>query len=86
MFTVYTAKLCVNCVCSINFTQKCDKAETIVLDGETLTSDVLLYIGYGSAHIALTDAAWDRVRSSRKVVDDGLASGTGMLASYKHGK
>jgi len=46
------------------------------LDGNTLEISTLVHLGYQKVktHIALTDEAWERVRSARQVIDDIVES------------
>lgn len=48
--------------------------DQIVVDGNTLTIDGLMSIG-PKTQLLLSDAAWEAVRKSRKVVDDIVSEG-----------
>ncbi len=53
----------------------------IMLDGNSLDCGTLLRIGEGVYQIALSDESWARIRNSRKLVDDILKSGKGIIFS-----
>eukprot|EP01029_Cantina_marsupialis_P011659 TRINITY_DN2593_c0_g2_i2.p1 TRINITY_DN2593_c0_g2~~TRINITY_DN2593_c0_g2_i2.p1 ORF type:complete len:550 (+),score=231.89 TRINITY_DN2593_c0_g2_i2:109-1758(+) len=49
--------------------------ETIFLDGESLTPDILVELATGKYHIDLTEEAWKKVAEGRTVVDEILRRG-----------
>ena len=52
-----------------------DDATRLLLDGQSLTVERLVTAAAAHVHVDLTDAAWDRVRQGRAVIDEILASG-----------
>eukprot|EP00299_Pterocystis_sp_00344_P015056 c7501_g1_i1.p1 GENE.c7501_g1_i1~~c7501_g1_i1.p1 ORF type:complete len:541 (+),score=131.98 c7501_g1_i1:47-1669(+) len=68
------------------------KAETLLLDGESLNPFTLVRIGNGKTMINLTQDAWERVAKGRQVIDHilesqqvvyGINTGFGNFASVK---
>src|SRR5262245_19714634 len=49
--------------------------QMILLDGHSLTLDGLVAIAHAASPVGLTDAACDRVRAARRIVDDRTAGG-----------
>src|SRR5688572_26163496 len=55
--------------------KSCDSLNSLVLDGSTLTCEVLAEAAHGKLQVTIAEGCWRKIRAARAVVKHVIASG-----------